>query len=128
ALRRQADYSPAVVWLERGRSSLTARERLGGLALAQGDFPRARAELEAAYEAGSRPRATRLLLADACIAQGDVGRALLVAGGLTDAASHFALAAINVYALDGEWQRTADSLSAAVALAPERADWAELAR
>jgi tetratricopeptide (TPR) repeat protein len=131
AVRREPASGEAEAWLARAIArapgNATARERLGALALSRGDYAAGLAHLQAAYAAGSRSRATRLLLADALVANGRVEEAVAVASGVEEADEYLACLARDRYAPAREWTRAAQSYDAAFMLEPGRADWHEAA-
>ena len=86
AVRRQTDTAVAEAQfaqaLDAAPGNVTAAQRLAMLARARGDYSTSLALLERIAAAGAADRITRLLLADALVADGQVARAVEVATGL----------------------------------------------
>ena len=86
AVRRQTSTSAAEAHFARALdadpSNVTATQRLAMLARARGDYSTSLALLERIAALGAADRITRLLLADALVADGQIARAVEVATGL----------------------------------------------
>ena len=86
AVRRQTDTAVAEAQfaqaLDAAPGNVTAAQRLAMLARARGDYSTSLALLERIAAAGAADRITRLLLADALVADGQVARAVQIARGL----------------------------------------------
>lgn len=112
AVRRQADTAAAEAHFARAldveSGNVTAAQRLAMLARARGDFSTSLALLERIAAAGASDRVTRLLLADALVADGQIARAVRIATGLP-----FAKARLS--GLAGEFDALGDA---------QRATWA----
>ena len=85
-VRQQSDLDPAIVLFERALEASprnrTAIQRLAAIELSRLRHGRARTLMEQAWGAGYRDSVTRLLFADALIADGEVERAVSLVQGL----------------------------------------------
>ncbi len=112
AVRRQTDTGAAEAHLTRAldmeSGNVTAAQRLAMLARARGDYRTSLALLERITALGASDRITRLLLADALVADGQIARAVQTATGLPFAKGRLA-------GLAGEFAAVGDT---------QRATWA----
>jgi O-antigen ligase len=126
-IRRTADLSVAEQRFARAltwdRGNLTARQRLGAVALSRGEYEEALAHMQAAWYKGRRDDVTRLLLGDALVASGRVEEAAEVVRGLGWAESRLMFQGWYRYWLDGDYGRTADVCRAVLLLNPAN-EWA----
>jgi tetratricopeptide (TPR) repeat protein len=124
-VRRRADLTRAVRAFERAVAldpgQVTARTRLAQIALARGEYESALEHAVAAWQAGYRDRVTRLVLADALVAQGRPEEAATLVSGLEFARSRLQGQAFSRYQQSGDWQRAAYALRAVLALDPDDA-------
>lgn len=119
AVRRQADTTAAEAHfahaLIAAPGNATATQRLAMLARARGDYAGSLSLMERLAAAGAADRVTRLLLADALVADGQVDRAVQAAAGLPFAKGRLAGLAGEFTAL-GDAQRAAWASEAAARL------------
>jgi hypothetical protein len=121
-VRRREDLSQALASFERAVAldpgQVTARTRLAQIALARGEYGTGLQHALAAWEAGYRDRVTRLVLADALVADGRVEEAAVLVSGLEFARSRLQGQASSRYQQTGDWQRAAYAYRTVLALDP----------
>jgi O-antigen ligase len=120
-VRKQVDLADAQTRLERAArwpGHPTARRRLAAIALAQGDYERALALMQVAWDAGRRDAPTRLLYGDALVANGYVAEAARVIAGLAWAAPRLEGQAWSRYWVHEDWERAAYAYEAVALLQP----------
>lgn len=122
-IRQQANLSTAERFFERALAldpgQVTARTRLAQIALGRGQYERALAHVQAAWDAGHRDRVTRLLLGEALVATGQVEAAVQVVRGLEWAHWRFEGQAWYRYWVNKDYRRAADAWRANLMLDPE---------
>jgi cytochrome c-type biogenesis protein CcmH/NrfG len=121
-IRRQTDLSAAEQFYSRALAldpgQVTARTRLAEIALSRGQYDQALVHMQAAWDAGHRDRVTRLLLADALVATGNVAPGVEVVRELKWAEERLDGQGWYRYWLDGDYGRAADAWRAVVQLNP----------
>ena len=121
-VRQSADLSAAeqsfARALELDAGNATARQRLAAIALSRGEYDAALAHTQAAWDAGHRDDATRLLYGDALAAAGRVEQSVRVVRGLEWAERRFMTRAWYRYWVNGDYRRAADAWGAALMLNP----------
>jgi O-antigen ligase len=122
-IRKQADLSVAEGFFARALAlepgQVTARTRLAQIALGRGQYERALAHVQAAWDAGHRDRVTRLLLGEALVATGQVEAGVQVVRGLEWAQSRFEGQAWYRYWVNEDYLRAANAWRANLILDPE---------
>lgn len=116
-IRQAADLSVAIDHFERAVTldpgQPTARTRLSQIALARGEYDKALAHAQAAWDAGHRDRITRLVLGDALVAHGRIDEATTIARGLERASMRLNGQAFYQYQRHGDDTRAAYAREAA---------------
>jgi hypothetical protein len=122
-IRQQADLSVAEDFFARALAldpgQVTARMRLAQIALGRGQYERALAHVQAAWDAGHRDQVTRLLLGEALVATGQVEAGVQVVRGLEWAEWRFEGQAWYRYWVNEDYVRAADAWRANLMLNPE---------
>ena len=121
-VRQTADLSAAERQLARALEwdgdNVTARQRLGAIALSRGAYEQGLVHMEAAWDAGNRDDVTRLLLGDALVAAGQIEQAARTVRGLEWAESRLLTQAWYRYWVNGDYPRAADAWGTVVLLDP----------
>jgi hypothetical protein len=99
--------------------NLTARQRLGAMALSRGEYDQGLAQLQAAWEAGHGDDVTRLLLGDRLVATGQIEEAAEKVRGLTWAEMRLMGQAWYRYWVNEDYGLAADAWRAVVRLNPQ---------
>jgi hypothetical protein len=122
-IRQREDLSVAEAYFDRALAldpgQVTARTRLAHIALGQGEYETALEHAQTAREAGHQDRATRLLLGDALVAQGQVEEAAAVVQGLEWSRGRLNTQAWYRYWVNEDWQRAAYAWRAVLLLDPQ---------
>jgi O-antigen ligase len=122
-IRQRADLSAAEAHFARALAlspgQASARTRRAAIALSRGEYEQGLLHALAAWNAGHRDRATRLLLGDALVAAGQVEDAVEVVQGLEWAQERFMQQAFYRYGRGGDSKRSANAWRAAAALDPQ---------
>jgi tetratricopeptide (TPR) repeat protein len=112
-------FAQALAW---DGGNLTARQRLGTIALSREQYDQGLAQLQAAWADGHRDDVTRLLLGDALVATGQVKEAAEVVHGLTWAERRLQSQAWYRYWRNEDYRRAANAWQAMTLLDPGNAD------
>jgi O-antigen ligase len=99
--------------------NLTARQRLAGIALSQGDYENALDLLSAAWDNGARDEVTRLLFADALVASGLFLAVPYAVSDIPRAEGRLMFQAYYRYTLGGDYPRAIDAWEAVRTLNPD---------
>ncbi len=109
------EFAQALAW---DASNLTARQRLGTIALSRGEYEPGLAHLQAAWDAGHRDDRTRLLLGDALVATGRIEEAAGLVRGLSWAKMRLLGQAWYRYWVNKDYRRAADAWATVLLLDP----------
>ncbi len=122
-LRQRLDLSQAEAQFEQALSldptNPTANQRLTHLALARGKYEQALAQMQAVWDAGRRDEVTRLLYADALVANARPESAAEIVRGMGWAEGRLMLQAYYRYWLSQDYLRCADAWRAVQLLNPQ---------
>ena len=130
SVRQEADLSSSITLFQRAialdAGNATARQRLAGIDLSRGEYEAALEHIEAAWEAGHRDPATRMLRGDALVALGRVEEAAESIAGLTWAPVRLRGQAWDRYWISDDFMRAAYAWRTVAFVQPENAEYALL--
>jgi len=126
SVRQQEDLGEVIALFERAiafnPANVTARQRLAGIQLSQGEYAAALRHLEIAWKSGSQDSVTRMLLGDALVAHGRVDEAAKILNDLPWAKVRLEGQAWSRYGERDDFARAAHAWRTIALLEPEYAE------